>query len=672
MKQFLLTDKLFLKITIALIIGIYSIEYLDFKLAICIPLILLIVLQISVYLFKVIQPKLIEQIIFLSFIYLSMGLHFLNSNFHFQTKSIHHHLIENKEVHYLFRIDEKPIKRTTSIKIQGELIAVKTKDTTIPIHNKMILYLPSSISIKDWSYGDFLTLYGKIKTPLPPLNPNEFDYKTWLFRNHIYLTSYCSDVKKTKNKTTWTQNIFYLPLKARDYFERELTKYIPTKQNLDIAKSLLIGVRSDMDQEILDAYSATGTIHILSVSGTHFAVFFFMLSLLFKHLPKRYEYVSFFTKQILCFGYALITGFSPPVFRSFLMLFFVDLKNVTHSKPNTFNIVFFTASILLLLDTNQLFDIGFLLSYQSVLGLMLFYKKIFQKLEFKNWFAIKTWEIISGSFAAWSATIPLSIFFFHKFSFLGMLSNILVVPISFGILCSGYIFLIFSQIKIIGISLGWIIDKLLALQNSIIYFFEKIPFAHIDYLYFNTIQTIIFTILITLSIKFMIQKTKSSLYTFGLCFIIFLSSLLIEKYQSKEQNKWILFNLRKKTVFGYKFKDKFFLFADSLDKKTFDFSIKPFLCSNHINEVHKFPLATKFKKIPMKLGVDVFQNPSYLILCKENKAYWKKKISFDSNIILSKNMGFYYQNKMKNDIVLNEKQTLTIQDEQAKALILNE
>lgn len=669
MKRFLLTDKLFLKLTIALIIGIYSIAFFEVKLALCIPILTFGILQLGIHLFKVNQPKLIEHILFVSFIYLSMGLHYLNSSYHFQTKSIHHAQFVDKEVPYLFRIDEKPIRRSSSTKIQGALVAVKISDSTIPIHNQMILYLPSEIQTDSWAYGDHISLYGKINSPLPPLNPEEFDYKSWLYRNHIYLTAYSTQIKKTQFEVSWIQNILYFPLKARDYFENELTKYIPTKQNLNIAKSLLIGVRSDMDQEILDAYSATGTIHILSVSGTHFAVFFFMLSLFFKRLPKRFEYASFFIKQMLCFGYALITGFSPPVFRSFLMLFFVDLKNVTHSRPNSFNILFFTASIILLYDTNQLFDIGFLLSYQSVLGLMLFYRKIFQKLEFKNWVAIKIWEIASGSFAAWSATVPLSIFFFHKFSLLGMLSNLFVVPISFGILCTGYIFLVLSKIKFIGITLGWFIDKLLSLQNGIISFFEKIPFAFIDNLYLNIFQTLVLTILVYLCIKFMIQKTRSSLYACGFCFILFLGSVLIHKHQAREQNGWILFNMRKKTTYGYKHQNHFILFADSMDKKTYDFSIKPFVCLHHIDSIQKVPLHTKFIKIPMKIGIDTSQHPQYLILSKENKPYWKKKRQFESPIILSKNMGFYYRNKIKNEIQLTENQNMLIQEDTSRAFV---
>jgi competence protein ComEC len=672
MKRFLLTDKLFLKLSFALAIGICSVEFLPFPFSLLIPILLLILLQIGVKVFKNIQPKLIEQIFYTLFIYLSMGLHFLNGAFHFQSQSTSFPLFVDKEVSYLFRIDEKPIKRSTSTKIQGELVAVKIGDSTFAVHSQMILYLPTEIPIEDWTYGDNISLYGKINPPIPPLNPEEFDYKKWLYRNHIYLTAYSANAKKIGNNANFIQKISYLPAKARDYFEMELAKFIPTKQNLDIAKSLLIGVRSDMEQEILDAYSATGTIHILSVSGTHFAVFFFMLSFLFKRISKRMPYTTFLSKQLLCFAYALITGFSPPVFRSFLMLFFVDFEQVTQSRSNPFNILFLTACLILLYNTHQLFDIGFLLSYQSVLGLMVFYKKIYNKIEISNWFGNKAWQIISGSFAAWMATLPLSIFFFHKFSLFGMMSNLFVVPVSFGVLCSGYIFLLVSKIPFLGFIFGWIIDTLLTIQNNIILFFEKIPFAFIDNLYLSAFQTLLFTLILFIFIKFLIQKTRHNLYLLGVLCLMLLGSQLIRNHYTTYTNGWIHFNLRKQTAFGYKYRRQFILFADSMDKKTFDFSIRPFVCYYDIDTIQKVPLHAQFKSIPMKLGISTSQNPENLILCKENKPFWKKKRQFESPIILSKNMGYYYKNKMKNEIQLAENQEMRIQDDTSQAFFWKE
>lgn len=672
MKRFLLTDKLFLKLSIALSIGICSVEFLPFPFSLLSPILLLVLLQIGVKIFKNIQPKLVEQIFYTLFIYLSMGLHFLNGAFNYQSQTKSFPLFVDKEISYLFRIDEKPIKRSTSTKIQGELVAVKVGDSTLPIHSQMILYLPTEININDWTYGDNISLYGKINPPIPPLNPEEFDYKKWLYRNHIYLTAYSANAKKIGHTANFIQKICYLPAKARDYFEMELSKFIPKKQNLDIAKSLLIGVRSDMDSEILDAYSATGTIHILSVSGTHFAVFFFMLSFLFKSISKRMPYTTFFSKQLLCFAYALITGFSPPVFRSFLMLFFVDMQQVTKSRSNPFNILFLTACLILLFDTNQLFDIGFLLSYQSVLGLMVFYKKIYNKIEISNWFGNKAWQIISGSFAAWMATLPLSIFFFHKFSLFGMMSNLFVVPVSFGVLCSGYIFLLVSKIPYFGLILGWIIDLLLTIQNKIILYFEKIPFAFIDNLYLSAFQTILFTLTLFILIKFLIQKTRHNLYLLGILCLILLGSQLVRNHYTTHTNGWIHFNLRKQTAFGYKYRRQFILFADSMDKKTFDFSIRPFVCYYDIDTIKKVPLNAQFQSIPMKLGISTSQNPEILILCKENKSFWKKQREFESNIILSKNMGNYYRSKLNEEIQLAKNQEKLVQEDTNRAYFWEE
>jgi hypothetical protein len=151
-----------------------------------------------------------------------------------------------------------------------------------------------------------------------------------------------------------------------------------------------------------------------------------------------------------------------------------------------------------------------------------------------------------------------------------------------------------------------------------------------------------------------------------------LGSQLIRNHYTTYTNGWIHFNLRKQTAFGYKYRRQFILFADSMDKKTFDFSIRPFVCYYDIDTIQKLPLHAQFKSIPMKLGISTGQNPENLILCKENKPFWKKKRQFESPIILSKNMGYYYRNKMKNEIQLAENQEMRIQEDTSRAFFWKE
>jgi hypothetical protein len=74
----------------------------------------------------------------------------------------------------------------------------------------------------------------------------------------------------------------------------------------------------------------------------------------------------------------------------------------------------------------------------------------------------------------------------------------------------------------------------------------------------------------------------------------------------------------------------------------------------------------------MKLGIDTSQHPEYLILCKENQPFWKKRRQFEYNLILSKNMGFYYRNKLKDEIKLAKHQEMRIQEDKSQAFFWKE
>src|SRR5690606_34317536 len=72
----------------------------------------------------------------------------------------------------------------------------------------------------------------------------------------------------------------------REQQVQKFKKYIKFKDSQSVASTLILGYRAELDQEILDAYSKTGTLHILSVSGMHVAMVVIFLNFIFKHLIR--------------------------------------------------------------------------------------------------------------------------------------------------------------------------------------------------------------------------------------------------------------------------------------------------------------------------------------------------------------------------------------------------
>ena len=87
-------------------------------------------------------------------------------------------------------------------------------------------------------------------------------------------------------------------------------------QDYAVLSALILGDESEINHETMSAYAASGTIHILSVSGMHVGIIFFALNLVLGFFLDRTNgtriFKSFLIILILWF-YALLTGLSPPV-----------------------------------------------------------------------------------------------------------------------------------------------------------------------------------------------------------------------------------------------------------------------------------------------------------------------------------------------------------------------
>jgi competence protein ComEC len=112
--------------------------------------------------------------------------------------------------------------------------------------------------------------------------------------------------------------------------------------NLDVAKTMLLGVKSSIDFETMAVYSSLGAIHILSVSGLHVGLLYAGLSFILGFLLRKGRYgkiLFFILMMILLWAYAGISGFSDPVLRSAwmfsVMLFAKAFLHHQNYEPGT-------------------------------------------------------------------------------------------------------------------------------------------------------------------------------------------------------------------------------------------------------------------------------------------------------------------------------------------------
>jgi competence protein ComEC len=196
----------------------------------------------------------------------------------------------------------------------------------------------------------------------------------------IYFQSYVGRNQFQVLKGDAGNPVISFALSFRKKLINKYNTYLPDPKAAALASTLILGYRADLTKEVIEAYSKTGTMHVLSVSGMHVGIVFLVLSFLLRPMDKNRALI---VVRILCiitaiWFYSLISGFSSPVCRAALMISFVLIGKALNKSQNSYNLIGISAFFLLLYYPYYLFDAGFQLSYLAVCGLVYFHPKIYQ------------------------------------------------------------------------------------------------------------------------------------------------------------------------------------------------------------------------------------------------------------------------------------------------------
>lgn len=191
-------------------------------------------------------------------------------------------------------------------------------------------------------------------------------------------------------------------LALRRQMVEKLKKQMHDPNAIAVASTLILGYKADLSEDVLQAYSKTGTIHVLSVSGAHVAIIWALLAFMLNFL-NRFRHGRVIKAIIIIpiiWYYAMLTGFSPAVCRAAVMISTVIIGKTYNRYINNLNILAISAFILLLYNPLLITDVGFQLSYLAVAGLVVLQPVVYEWLTFSNKWIDKLWALCSVSIAA--------------------------------------------------------------------------------------------------------------------------------------------------------------------------------------------------------------------------------------------------------------------------------
>lgn len=450
-------------------------------------------------------------------------------------------------------IIEPVIQKDKSTKIVISVGFINENGRWFRTEGKALVFIVKNPCTQLLCYGDRLLMNTRFTEPEGSRNPGGFDNKWYLglrginFQAHVKTGHWIILSHKTRNP------VFRLALSWRDRMLMLFRKNGLKGKEFAVAGALLLGYVDEVDNELMSDYSATGVMHILSVSGMHVGMIFLVLNKLLAFLDKRKNggYVKAWLVIVFVWLYALVTGLSPAVMRAAGMLSLLVFGKAMKRHPDTLNVLAASAIFLLIWQPVLLADPGFQLSYLAVGGIVLLFKPVHELYVPGNMILDKVWSIVAVSIAAQIATLPLCLYYFHQFPNYFMVTNIIVIPLSNLIIYTGILAIAIGNIPLVSFVVARILSLMIWFLNSFIHWMGALPFSVSRGIVINVAEFIVFYSILISGALFFSSKNKRWLFV-SLALITLLSgNFLWERYKESSVSKITIYDVRGPGLFDF-------------------------------------------------------------------------------------------------------------------------
>ena len=405
-------------------------------------------------------------------------------------------------------------------------------------------------SLQPLQVDDELLTISQLTEIKKPLNPHQFNYNVYLKQLGIF-HQLRLEASTYAPKTNPSKTVFGIAAKARNHIIKQLKKEGFGKEELGVIQALLLGQRNDISKETYDNYKNAGAVHILALSGLHIGILLLVLQFLLRPLDSipQGKKIRLLLTVLLLWGFAFLAGLSASLVRACTMFSFVAYALYLNRPSNTFNILALSMFfILLFINPNLLFQVGFQMSYAAVLSIVWIYP-LLQKFWYPKAKPIRyAWQLLSVSVAAQLGVLPISLFYFHQFPGLFFVSNLLIVPALGIILGTGILVLILSLINLLPDCLAWFYNEVISYMNTIVvwlaaqedFIFKQISFDGIQLIF--AFCTIIALVLVLAKMNF-----KRVVY-FLISVLCFQQYTLYQEIRAGQEKEVLLLHQTKNTV----------------------------------------------------------------------------------------------------------------------------
>lgn len=375
------------------------------------------------------------------------------------------------------KLKSTPLKTKNGWTAQLEIYGCISNNEVIPASGLVSVWFKNNKRVNELQPGTSILFKNKIEEIVDNSLPGNFSFAQWQAKKQIYHHTFLNEqdwkiIQQTSHNSI--QSYLYL---IKNQCINTFQKFIPNKHASALAQAMTLGVRSDIDPSLMQAYSSTGIIHLIAISGLHVGLIYMLLNWVIGLFRIRTRFI----KLLLILGgiwiFTLLTGAGPSVCRAATMCTFLLVGQSFSKRPQTLNSIAASALVLLIIEPRWIYEIGFQLSYAAVLGIGIF-QPVLQKLVYlENRFLRLLWDTTTVTWSAQAFTFPLVLYYFHQFPLVFWASNLIVVPMAALLLYSCIALLIFSWNTSVASFIGFVLSGWLSWINEWIFLLSRLPFA---------------------------------------------------------------------------------------------------------------------------------------------------------------------------------------------------
>jgi competence protein ComEC len=337
-----------------------------------------------------------------------------------------------------------------------------------------------------YHYGDVLEVNGQLETPS---QSQDFDYRSYLEHQGIYSVMYYPDVEVLEHGqgSKPLQWIYSL----RERLAASLARALPEPQG-SLAQAILLGLRGNIPDSLQQAFSRTGTAHLLAISGLHMsiiiAIFLSLGVLLFGRRRSIYIWLTLGFTWL----YALLAGMHPPIIRAAIMGSLFVIAVYLGRQGSAIIALAFAAAVMVGIQPGLLWSVSFQLSFLAMAGLILFFprlqtwgrkgiSKILGDREALMAAGNMMSDVFAASLAATVAVAPLIAYNFGIISLVGLPATFFALPaLPFIIIVGALVAFVGLVVAFAAQILGWLAWLFLSYLVLLVRGFDALPYSSLN------------------------------------------------------------------------------------------------------------------------------------------------------------------------------------------------